>query len=223
MEPGTASAYGASLAGGSFDFMTFIKQPHTMLRLLSWVCAVVVFACITAEGYINSSHSSELMCIFNGNDGVCHFAVGVGVLAFLACVAFLVLDAYFPQISNAKERKHIVMADLAFSGLWAGLWFVCFCLLANQWSLSQTNEALPASAARATIAFSFFSVPAWGLLAVFALRRYRQGVSDRSQSYPDGVHDHSTPDPSGTEAFQQPSFLPNPEPQGEGGYGPSGF
>lgn len=32
-----SSAYGASLAGGTFDFVDFLKQPQTVLRFLSWV------------------------------------------------------------------------------------------------------------------------------------------------------------------------------------------
>lgn len=54
--------------------------------------------------------------MFNGNDSACSYGIGVGVLAFLACVAFIVLDAYFPQISNANDRKYIVLGDLCFSG-----------------------------------------------------------------------------------------------------------
>ena len=54
--------------------------------------------------------------MFNQNDSACSYAVGIGVLAFLACVIFLVLDAYLPQMSNAKDRKNIVIADLIFSG-----------------------------------------------------------------------------------------------------------
>ncbi len=36
-ETGGASAYGASLAGGGFDFHKFVRQPQTIVRLLSWV------------------------------------------------------------------------------------------------------------------------------------------------------------------------------------------
>lgn len=78
--------------------------------------AIVVFATITAEGYINTPYQEETKCMFNGVDSACSYGVGIGVLAFLACVVFLVLDAYFPQISNAKERKYIVIGDLVFSG-----------------------------------------------------------------------------------------------------------
>lgn len=30
-------AYGASLAGGTFDLESFVKKPQTILRFLSWV------------------------------------------------------------------------------------------------------------------------------------------------------------------------------------------
>lgn len=36
-ETGGASAYGASLAGGGFDIYKFIRQPQTIVRVLSWV------------------------------------------------------------------------------------------------------------------------------------------------------------------------------------------
>ena len=75
-----------------------------------------MFASITTEGYVNPSTSAEAKCIFNKNDSACHYAVGIGVIAFLACVGFLLLDAYLPLMSNAQERKYAVMADLGFSG-----------------------------------------------------------------------------------------------------------
>lgn len=78
--------------------------------------AIVVFATITAEGYINQSTKEEVKCMFNENDSACSYGVGIGVLAFLACVVFLIIDAHFPQISNAKDRKYIVIGDLVFSG-----------------------------------------------------------------------------------------------------------
>lgn len=65
---------------------------------------------------MNPLEAEDTKCMFNKNDSACSYGVGIGVLAFLACVVFLVLDAYFPQISNAKERKMIVMGDLIFSG-----------------------------------------------------------------------------------------------------------
>lgn len=78
--------------------------------------SIVVFATITAEGYINTKTKEEDKCMFNQDNSACNYGVGIGVLAFLACCVFIILDAYFPQISNAKERKCIVIGDLAFSG-----------------------------------------------------------------------------------------------------------
>lgn len=77
---------------------------------------MVVFGCITTEGYVNSPNSAEAKCIFNQNNSACQYAVGIGVIAFLACVAFLLLDVYVPFMSNVQERKYLVMADLGFSG-----------------------------------------------------------------------------------------------------------
>lgn len=47
------------------------------------------------------------------------------------------------------------------TALWTFLWFVCFCLLANQWAKTTDTSGIPTDAAQAIIAFSFFSVAAW--------------------------------------------------------------
>ncbi|KAM9471699.1 synaptogyrin-2a isoform 1-T1 [Salvelinus alpinus] len=218
-----SGAYGASLAGGAFDFMSFIKQPQTIVRILSWLFSIVVFATITGEGYVNPPQHQDTKCMFNGNDSACGFGVGIGILAFLACVIFIVLDAYFPQISNAKERKNIVTGDLVFSGVWTLFWFICFCVLANQWSHTTDTAAISADAARAVVAFSFFSIVTWALLTSFAYTRYRQGVSDIDQGYTDPANDYSTPYPStsayppyptsGPEGYQQSPFTPQNQEQ----------
>ncbi|XP_010870902.2 synaptogyrin-2b [Esox lucius] len=191
-----STAYGASLAGGSFDFQKFAKQPQTIVRFLSWIFSIVVFACITAEGFINRPNSSEVHCVFNQNDSVCHYAVGIGVIAFLACCGFFLLDAYLPLMSNAQERKYAVMADLGFSGVWTFLWFVCFCVLASQWGRTEHVSAIPKDAARATIAFSFFSIATWGILTYFALGRYRLGLTDVAKNYMEPPLEPHTPYPA---------------------------
>lgn len=216
-----SSAYGASLAGGTFDLVNFLKQPQTILRCLSWLFSIVVFATITAEGYVNLSKEQITKCMFNNNDSACSYGVGIGVLAFLACVIFLILDAYFPQISNAKERKLIVIGDLVFSAAWTFLWFVCFCLLANQWSKTTESTDITGDAARAVVSFSFFSIVSWGLLSYLALGRYREGVTDFSEEYRDPANDHSTPYPpapyssSAPTGYQQSPFSSSAEQPGE--------
>lgn len=80
------------------------------------VFALIVFSCLVGEGYTNLPSSSELFCIFNHNEDACRYGIGIGVLAFLACIFFFMVDIYFPQISNTTDRKYLVLADLCFSG-----------------------------------------------------------------------------------------------------------
>uniref|UniRef100_A0A1A8P3Q1 Synaptogyrin n=2 Tax=Nothobranchius TaxID=28779 RepID=A0A1A8P3Q1_9TELE len=216
-----SGAYGSSLAGGAFDVENFVKQPHTILRFLSWVFSIVVFATITAEGYTNTVQLDEKICIFNSNNSACSYGVAVGLLAFLACVIFLMMDAYFPNISNAKDRKRIVIGDLAFSAVWTFLWFICFCVLVNQWSKSNSSLYI-ASAARAVITFSFFSIITWALLTYFTYKRYAQGVNEFTEDYTDPAQDHTTPYPQGPygnssvpSGYQQSPFSNKQETPGE--------
>lgn len=52
----------------------------------------------------------------NKDTNCCNYAVGIGVIAFLASMAFLAGEYLFEQMSSVKTRKHYVLADLAFSG-----------------------------------------------------------------------------------------------------------
>lgn len=170
---------------------------------------MVVFGSIINEGYVNIG-SETLHCVFNKNNDACNYGVTIGLIAFLACIFFFILDIKFQQISSVKDRKKAVLLDIGFSGkacrmiyiwegviklleqhrfmlfisfikcipicvqsyfdaflflgLWTFLWFVGFCFLANQWQRT-TPDKLPlnqgADAARAAIAFSFFSIFTW--------------------------------------------------------------
>ncbi|KAJ3614746.1 hypothetical protein NHX12_018316 [Muraenolepis orangiensis] len=243
-DTGGTSAYGASFAGGGFDWRKFARQPQTIVRFFSWLFAIVVFACITTEGYVNPSQSAQAFCIFNQNDLACHYAVGVGVMAFLACTGFLLLDAYLPFISNARQRRSAVMADLGLSGLWSFLWLVCFCLLASLWAQTQDVRGVPEDAARATVTFSFFSIATWAILTYFALVRYRRGVEDiavptsieppatgHNAPYQPTSYNPTTYNPttysgfpsSGVDAYQQTLFTPSAQPQGDVGYQPPAY
>lgn len=92
-----------------------VLSPSVCVSCLQ-IFSIVVFATITAEGYINKHTTEETKCMFNENDSACNYGVGIGVIAFLACAVMLILDANFPQISNAQQRKIIVMGDFVFSG-----------------------------------------------------------------------------------------------------------
>ncbi|NWT45885.1 SNG2 protein, partial [Chroicocephalus maculipennis] len=163
-------AYGAAKAGGAFDLARFVQQPQVLARIASAVFALIVFSCLVGEGYTNSPSSPQLFCIFNRNEDACRYGIGIGILAFLACIFFFMVDIYFPQISNATDRKYLVLADLGFSGLWTFLWFIGFCFLTNQWAWTPAGEVhIGADSARAAITFSFFSVFSWVSEAVAEL------------------------------------------------------
>lgn len=97
------------------------------------VFALIVFACLVGDGYTSLPEDPKLFCIFNGNEDACRYGIGIGVLAFLACIFFFMVDVYFPQISNTMDRKYLVLADLGFSGtrgaglclLWPPQWPPC--------------------------------------------------------------------------------------------------
>lgn len=88
----------------------FIKD-HPFLQVFS----IVVFSCIVNEGYINIG-SERLLCVFNNNADACNYGLTLGVGCFLGSLCFLVLDFYFPSMSNIKDRKRAVLLDLIFSG-----------------------------------------------------------------------------------------------------------
>ncbi|XP_077173024.1 synaptogyrin-3 [Paroedura picta] len=207
------ASFGAGRAGGSLDPLEFLRRPQTLLRLASAVFSIIVFGSIINEGYVNSEKSPILRCVYNGHEGACNYGVAIGLIAFLACCFFLVVDLNFQQISSVKDRKRVVLLDLAFSGLWAFFWFVGFCFLANQWQRTPPSKgALQAGdAARAAIAFCFFSIVSWVALTVKALQRYRLGTDmtlfatdqfppDPNAGYPTGSGVEST------ETYQSPPF-----------------
>ncbi|XP_009950811.1 PREDICTED: synaptogyrin-1-like, partial [Leptosomus discolor] len=136
------------------------------------VFSIVVFGSIVNEGYVNRLDETQEHCIFNRNRNACNYGITVGVLAFLSCLLYLALDAYFPQISSVKDRKKAVLSDIGVSAFWAFLWFVGFCFLTNQWQASKEednpmNEG--GDAARAAITFSFFSIFTWVSTAAMML------------------------------------------------------
>ncbi|XP_023189041.1 synaptogyrin-1 isoform X2 [Xiphophorus maculatus] len=169
-------AYGAGKAGGAFDPVTFLQQPQTILRIVSWLFSIVIFGCIANEGYINRPSEVEEYCIFNRNQNACNYGVFMGSMAFLCCVAFLALDVYFPQISSVKDRKKAVLADIGISAFWSFMWFVGFCFLANQWQVTKQEDnplREGGDAARAAITFSFFSIFTWGAQTLFSMEKLK--------------------------------------------------
>jgi hypothetical protein len=89
--------------------------------------------------------------------------MSIGVIALLACILFLILDARFDSFSSIKIRRRVVLVDLGFSGVWGVMWFFCFCFLANSWrkTSGEQEEQANGHLIRTAIAFSFFSMLTW--------------------------------------------------------------
>jgi hypothetical protein len=150
------------------------------------IFSIIVFGCISSSAW------DDTRCYFgtgeNGDPVACGYGTAVGVLAFIQLMIFIALDALFDNLSNAIQRKYIVIGDIVSSGVMSFLWFVCFCYLANSWRISTPPMTggywRGTSGIEAAIAFSFFSTASFTVITVLAVLRYRQGVTaDLSPQY----------------------------------------
>nr|CAD7569934.1 unnamed protein product [Timema californicum] len=207
-------AYGGGKAGTPFDPLQFVQRPQVILRAVCLLFSIIVFGCISSQGWI--SKEEKQVCLYNEDANACNYGVGIGVIAFLASIGFLAGEYLFEQMSSVKTRKHYVLGDLGFSGLWSFLFFVGFCYLTNQWSKSVTPEGnYGVNNMQGAIAFCFFSIFTWAGCAWFAFQRFRQGSESAfAPSYeadpgsiPGGAPYSSYPvGPDNDPGYQEPPF-----------------
>ncbi|MEE6483089.1 hypothetical protein FKM82_013428 [Ascaphus truei] len=201
--------------------IAFIIRPLTLTRTLAWVFSLIVSGSLASSGYQNTSISSKLNCILNDNHAACGYGIGVGIAGFLVCLVFLMLDAFESYFVKPLTQKIILLADIVCSVLWAVLWFIGFCFLTHEWILSPYNRyPLGTEVAQTSIAFSFASIPCWGVLSYLAGLRFlstpadayerslEEGIlSDMSKvSSTSTVQLHGSQNGSITTSFQLPSF-----------------
>ncbi|CAH3907311.1 synaptogyrin [Pieris brassicae] len=172
----TSGAYGGGKAGGAFDPQAFIQKPTVIVRAVCWLFCVIVMGCISDKGWYVKKADNQEYCVYNDDTNACNYGVGISVIAFIACVAFIVGEYLFEQMSSVKTRKHYVLADLGFSGFWAFLYFVGFCYLSNAWGKTENPPMGTANNMQGAIAFCFFSIFAWVACAFFAFQRFRMGA-----------------------------------------------
>lgn len=201
----TDGAYGSGMAGQAFDPLGFIKKPQVILRIVSILFAVIVFGCIASEDLYG-----EGKCPLDEDGHACGFGITIGVIAFLVCVVFLLIDARFDSFSNVKTRKRAVIVDMAFSGIWSLVWFITFCYLANSWrnTSDEISSKAEAHKIRTAIAFSFFSIITWAMICLLNFLRYRQGVSTTFSSSYDEQNLESN-DPNSADQYRQAPFSNN--------------
>ncbi|XP_062947773.1 synaptogyrin-4 isoform X1 [Cynocephalus volans] len=156
------------------EAVQFLKRPKTIARIFAGVFSLIVFSSLLTDGYQNKMESPQLHCVLNSNNVACLFAVGAGFLAFLSCLAFLMLDAQESRITVTRFKTAFQLLDFSLAVLWAGIWFVGFCFLANQWQHSTPKQfLLGSSSAKAAITFSFFSILVWIFQAYLAFQDLR--------------------------------------------------
>uniref|UniRef100_A0A2K6SX18 Synaptogyrin 4 n=1 Tax=Saimiri boliviensis boliviensis TaxID=39432 RepID=A0A2K6SX18_SAIBB len=61
--------------------------------------------------------SPQLHCILNSNNVACSFAVGAGFLAFLTCLAFLVLDTQETHVAGTRFRTAFQLLDFVLADI----------------------------------------------------------------------------------------------------------
>lgn len=137
----------------------------------------------------------------------------VGLIGFFASIGFIAGEYLFDQMSSAKSRKHYVIADLAFSGFWAFMFFVGFCYISSQWSKSpEPPNGVGSGNVTCAIIFSFLSIFTWAVCAYYAFLRFKTGVQEipfQSTYESDGINQtgySSYPDANDNEQYQEPPF-----------------
>ncbi|XP_069489857.1 synaptogyrin-4 [Ambystoma mexicanum] len=167
----------------------FMFRPLTIVRMAAWIMSLIVAGSLVNGGYQNLPSTSKLHCILNDNFRACSFGIALGILGFMWCCLFLALDASEAFIVQPKVLRCIMITDLIISIIWSILWFVGFCFLANQWALTNSNSyPMGGDSARASIAFSFFSILCWIVLVYLTGSRLRSTPSrGYSRSLDEGI------------------------------------
>ena len=117
--------------------------------------AIIVFGCISSTGWFFLHDKQKEVCIMNEDSSACHFAT------FVVIIGFLVGEWFFEQMSSIKSRKHYVILDMAFSGLWALFYAIAFIYMANSWRKADQMFAIFQANIIGAIIFAFLSVFCW--------------------------------------------------------------
>ena len=151
------------------DFFFKHKQTKNFNFFFFQFFAIIVFGCISSSGWYFLQPTNLLeglqgkeVCVMNMDSTACHFSTLVGIVAFLASIGFLVGEWFFEQMSSIKTRKHYVIFDMAFSGLWAFFYFVTFIYMCIAWSKTDDVKFdFASSNIYGAIFFAFLSIFGW--------------------------------------------------------------
>jgi hypothetical protein len=177
MDPGGVGAFGGGKAGGAQDPISYVKRPAVVIRITAMLFSIIVFGCVSSSGWFFLPELQKEVCVMNESAAVCHFSTFVGIIGFLAALGFLVGEWFFEQMSSIKSRKHYVILDMAFSGLWALFYAIAFIFMANSWRQSDEMFSFAKSNIIGAIFFAFLSVFCWLGSVGMAYQRFKAGSS----------------------------------------------
>ncbi len=144
------------------------------------VFAIIVFGCISSQGWSWEDEVKREVCILNRTPSACHFPTFVGVIAFLVSIGLLVGEWFFEQMSSIKTRKHFVIVDMGFSGMWAFFYFVAFVYMCIAWSKTDEEFSYGSSNIIGAIFFALLSVGSW-VSCLFLIIQYYMYMSLKKQ------------------------------------------
>ncbi|PAV77008.1 hypothetical protein WR25_00125 [Diploscapter pachys] len=173
-------AFGEGLAGGQFDRQKFFKKPTVLFRCGGFILGALLWYSISKGGwYKPDGRVLQQVCIYGSSASTCSFASAMGFFAVIGAGILLVLDAKLDQISSIPSRKKAVMADLAVSAAFTGLFLISFFTFWSKYSSWEPpeDEEVETKYAKLGIFLAFLSFLAWGGAAFFAWRRYEEGVA----------------------------------------------
>ena len=74
---------------------------------------------------------------------------------------WLLLFRFFEKMSSIKTRKHYVIVDMAFSGLWAALFALAVLYMSFTWANTDEKYSFASANVLGAIFFAFLSVGVW--------------------------------------------------------------
>jgi hypothetical protein len=76
-------------------------------------------------------------------------------------IEYYIFSRFFEQMSSIKTRKHYVIADAAFSGVWAVFYAISFAYMSYCWSQTSPDYSFAQATVLGAILFAFLSVFTW--------------------------------------------------------------
>jgi len=222
MDPGgIGGAFGGVKAGGQQDPLTYVKRPAVVIRIFALFFSIIVYGEVASRGWFLQQPKLEEICVIkpasSKSSAACYFATTIGSTGFLVAVLFLIVEWFFEQMSSIKSRKHYVILDMAFSGIWALFYAIAFIFMANSWRQSDEMFSFAKSNIIGAIFFAFLSVFCWLGSVGLAYQRFKAG-SDTAFSQ--GLGDEAMgQDGNQYQGYQEDTGYSDPPFQGGGQQG----